>query len=606
MSSFLKYGIEWGDDHDDFTVERFMIRSGGYIQNGTQRYGKGLFEHYKNLMITLWPEDDWHRWAEEQLRLFLSHKVVGVMGPASSGKTYMAAKFGLADYWCFEQETCILISSTDLRGLELRVWGRIKDLYNRALDRFPYLPGNILESIHAIATDDITDSGRARVLNRGIICIPCLSSGKYVGLGKYVGIKQKRVRLFSDECQFMGSSFLDAVSNLMSNPDFKGVFMGNPADPLDPLGRACEPEEGWGAHPEPTKTTTWKTRFLNGVCLNLVGTDSPNFDYPEDQPTKFPYLVSREHIKNVESFWTKDSQQYYSQAVGVMKTGLELRRVITRLICGQHHAFDKAVWSGAATKKIYAVDAAYGGVGGDRCVGGWIEFGPDVNNHQIIRIEPPKIIPVSIKRESPPEHQIAEYVLTDLQNEKIEPRDCFYDSTGRGTLGTAFATVFGISVPTPVEFGGRPSKRPVRHDLFTWDADKFGRRDRRHVRCDEYYVDFVTELWFCVRYIIECEQLRELPENVLMEGCSREYGRAAGNKIFVESKHDPKARERMARSPDLFDWLVTAVEGARQRGFQIHALGKVMIDSRPDSYDWLSKRVRDNEKWLASKQLKHA
>ena len=69
--------------------------------------------------------------------------------------------------------------------------------------------------------------------------------------------------------------------------------------------------------------------------------------------------------------------------------------------------------------------------------------------------------------------------------------------------------------------------------------------------------------------------MRELPNDVMKDGCSREYGRSKGNKLFVESKHDPKARERMRRSPDLFDWLVTLIEGARQRGFKIRRLGSI-------------------------------
>src|SRR6185503_15727691 len=120
---------------------------------------------------------------------------------------------------------------------------------------------------HAISTDDIEDGDRIRVLNKGIICIPCLAGGKYIGLSKYVGIKQKRVRLLADEAQLMGPTFLDAISNLGANPDFKAVLLGNPIDPMDPLGMAAEPYEGWTAMPEPTKTAVWTTRFPGGKAV---------------------------------------------------------------------------------------------------------------------------------------------------------------------------------------------------------------------------------------------------------------------------------------------------------------------------------------------------
>jgi hypothetical protein len=428
-----------------------------------------------------------------------------------------------------------------------------------------------------------------------------LQSGRYVGLGKYVGIKQKRIRLFADECQLMGITFLDSIANLMNNPDFKGGFMGNPIDPLDPLGMICEPVDGWQALPEPTKTTVWVTRFKGGRCINFVGTDSPNNDFPEDKGPKYPYMIHRQTIEDIESFWSKDSQQYYSQAVGVMKTGLLERRVITRELCRQHHALEKAVWGSGPRTKIYALDAAYSGTGGDRCIGGFIEYGEDLGAQQIIRVNPPKLVPVKITGKKEPEDQIAEFVKEDMDRDGIPVQNGFYDSTGRGTLGSAFARVFGGIVPVPVEFGGRPTKRPVRHDLFIKDEHT---GQTRHKRCDEHYYDFVSELWMTSRYVIESEQLRELPEDVMKEGCQREYGTAAGNKYFVESKHDKKARERMKVSPDLYDWLVTAIEGARRRGFILQKLGAIFVEN--DSDKWLDERRRKLEKLYGSKRLNYA
>jgi len=129
------------------------------------------------------------------------------------------------------------------------------------------------------------------------------------------------------------------------------------------------------------------------------------------------------------------------------------------------------------------------------------------------------------------------------------------------------------------------------------------------VRCDEYYVDFVSELWFSSRYVVECDQLREMPEDVLREGCQREFGKQAmrtGTKHFIESKHDPKARERMRRSPDLYDWLVTAIEGARQRGFKIQKLGGAAGGFIDGGFNWLSKQAEKHRKLFASKRLVHS
>lgn len=603
-----RYGAHWPAGLDALQIELGAIRQGGQWKNSAGAVcGLGMFQHYKNAQKLLWPEQDHHRWSDLTLSEILKNKVTVFTGPQNSNKTFSAAKYGLVDYWAWPECTCILVSSTDVRGLEMRVWGKMKDLINQARDRYDHLPGVILESLHAFATDEIEeDEGgkdkRGRVLTRGIICIPCLAGGKYVGLGKYVGIKQKRVRLLADEAQLMGQSFLDGIANLGGNQDFKAVIMGNPNDPMDPLGLAAEPLGGWDSQPEPTKTTVWKTRFPDGVCVNLVGTDSPNNDYPELTKPKFPYLIHKWRIDEIEKFWGKDSIQYYRDAVGVMMSGLLVWRVINRELCRQHKALDKAIWEGTQRTKIYALDAAYGGTGGDRCVGGWVEFGNSVSGGQILRVEAPSIIPVSVRNAGQPEDQIAIHVQRDIERELIPVENVFYDSTGRGTMGAAFARQFKERVPVPVEFGGKASKRPVRHDLFVREEGG----QQRHKRCDEHYTNFVTELWFSSRYAIEAEQIRELPTNVMMEGCARMYdAQATGGRFTVESKHDPKARERMKQSPDLYDWFVTAIEGARQRGFKIQKLGQEIVEE-VDSEDFLERESREYQELMRGKMLERA
>lgn len=606
MSSFNRYGLSWPEGTDDLDIELSMIRQGGsWIGKRGQTIGLGLFEHHKRAQRMLWPEDDWHRWAELALRELTANTITVLIGPGDSNKTYSASKWGMVEYWASPDDTLVLVSSTDVRGLELRVWGSMKDLFNRAIERFPWLPGQALESLHCIATDELDDdSGRARVLKKGIICIPCLQSGKFVGLGKYVGVKQKRLRQIADEVQLMGISFLDALPNYLGK-DYQGAFLGNPIDPLDPLGKIAEPIEGWASQKEPEKTTVWDTRMnlgsaqCIGRCVNFVGTDSPNFDFPQDQPIKYPYMINRRKIETVKAFWGEDSLQYYSQCKGVMKSGLLAHRVITRDLCKAHNASAPLIWGGNTITRVYAIDAAYRGEGGDRCVGGSIEFGIDIDGIEKLRVNPPKIIPVSLRLEKEAEDQIAEYVQKDCEKDNIPPGHIFYDSTGRGTLGSAFARIFGTSPPIPVEFGGRATQRPVRHDLYIIEGPP-ERPVKRLKRCDEHYSKFVTELWFSVRYVIECDQMHELPEDVMQEGCMREYGIAAGNKIELETKDDTK--ERMGRSPDLFDWLATAVEGARRLGFKIRRLGADQVE-RSDNMKWMKEKRNRIVKLYTSKQL---
>lgn len=589
-NTFVKYGRRWSGDVTPLQIEFWCIKNGA---EWCKSQGRSHLYHYRQAERLLWPDDDVHRWSELALQVFVENPLIVLMGPSDCGKTYPAAKFGLIDYWVSPNNTLVLVSSTDVRGLELRVWGAIKDLFNRARDIHDDLPGHVLESMHCITTDELEDD-RARVLRKGIICIPCMQNGRYVGLGKYVGIKQGRIVQIGDECQLMASSFLDAIPNYLGKPYYKGIFLGNPLDPLDPLGRIAEPECGWERLPEPTKTTVWKTRFHGGVCVNFIGTDSPNFDYPKDQPVKYPYLISYKKLDAVEAFWGPDSLEFYSQCKGVMKYNLVGRRVINKELCRQHKAHETAIWQGTDRVKVYGCDPAYGG--GDRCVGMMIEFGEERNGLQILKVSKPEIIPVSIKSNAIVEDQIALYIKRRLEEENIPVANCFYDSFGKGTLGYAFARHFGASTPVPVDSGARPSKRPVRHDLYIEDNG-----ETRLKRCDEHFSKFVSELWFSVRYVIECDQMRELPEDVMNEGTLREFGLVRGNKIEVESKED--TRERMGRSPDLFDALTICVEGARQRGFKIQKLG---IKQGADQEDWATNDEQEYERAINDALLVHA
>lgn len=579
-------------------IERNCVRMGG-VKDGVKKTGD-MFPHYLAIQKDIWPDHHFHRWSDLLLRNFLENDITAVLGPKSSGKTHQAAKWAVTDYICFPEMTTILCSSTTVSSLELRVWGEIKKLWASAKKRLGIdMPGNLIDHKHVISTDNIKED-EVRDLRNGLLGIACKQGGKDVGIANYVGIKNKRVRMVADESQFMSQGFLEAISNLDANPDFKAAILGNPVDPLDQLGKAAEPINGWTSLPEPEKTETWQTRFKNARAVNLVGTDSPNFDFPQDEPPRYPELVSKEKIDNVISFWGKDSHQYYSQCKGVMKTGLMSRRVVTRELCARHKAFDVAHWRSDKRRKIAALDIAYGGIGGDRCVYIEGEFGESDDGETILLIHDPEIVPVSVAIvDVPPEDQIAQWVRSKLEGSGIHAIDCFYDSTGRSAIGSAFSRVFGYVVPVPVEFGGNPTPRPVRQDLFILDQRTL---QRRHKRCDEHYRKFVTELWFSVRYAVEAEQVRGLTQDLVEEGASREWMEVSGNRIEIEPKSD--TRERTGRSPDLFDALSTLVEGARQRGFKIQRLG-ANVHVENDDRNWLADLEANHYKMNKRTQLSY-
>jgi len=307
--------------------------------------------------------------------------------------------------------------------------------------------------------------------------------------------------------------------------------------------------------------------------VNLVGTDSPNFDYDRNQPPRYPELISWVKIDAVAATWGKNSVQYYSQCVGVMKPGFDGNRVITRDLCKNNRAMDGVIWDGSERTQIYAIDPAYGG--GDRCTAIHLEFGVSSEGVQTILTHAPKVIPINVNLPESPEEQIAKFVYLDTQNLGIPSENIFYDAFGKGTVGFAFAKVFGLNPPVPVESGGKPSDRPVRHDLFVTE-----RGTQRLKRCDEHYKKRISELWFSSRYVIECGQMRGLTQSVIDEGCLRYYMVVEGGKLEVESKIDMK--QRIGRSPDEFDVLCIGVEGCRQRGFKIRQLNEGAQSDKPN------------------------
>jgi len=595
------YGFQWSAEQTPLDIEMHCIRKDG-ARDGKWGVKEQIPLHYENMRRILWPRLDgdhngqrWHTLCKNEI---LKNRVTVLMGPGSSNKTHSAAWVYLCEYFCFSDETCVLVSSTDMRGLRLRVWGEIAMLWKEATEKFDHLAGHLLDSRVAITTDNLEDgefgTRTVRDMRKGIIGIPTTQGSTYVGLSKWCGVKQKRVRLIADESQMMGASFLSAFANLNKNEDFRAIIIGNPVDPLDPLGKAAEPLDGWSGHLEPKKTEVWKTRFMNGTCVNLIGTDSPNFDFPADKPTRFKYLISREKIADTLSFFPKDSIEYYSQCVGSMKIGTLDYRVITRDLCRQYNALDDVIWDGSEkTVKVAALDAAYGG---DRCVCGHIEFGKDVKGGIILSISPPQIVPILVSSSNTPEDQIAEWVRDYCTQHEIPPENFFHDSTGRGSLGTALARAWSAQC-NPVEFGGKATDRPVSLDLYMFDNDT---QQRRLVMCSEHYDRFVSELWYQVRYAIESRQVRNMPEDVMDEMCMRMW-RKKNNKISIETKEEMK--KRTSRSPDLGDFLAIACEGARRLGFQISK-----IPNRPgekDSEDYLKRELQLHQRFVKRHELSY-
>ena len=166
-----KYGVRFAPDTDPLEIEMEMIRRGGQWQLPDGRTaGLGMFHHFKATQSLLWPEDDHHRWSDLILKEYLANRLIAVCGSRDSGKTRGISKAALVDYFIYPDDTLILMTSTTLRGLELRVWGDVKSLHDRALNRYPWLSGNVVDSKHGVFTDKIEEGQDVRDQRKGILC----------------------------------------------------------------------------------------------------------------------------------------------------------------------------------------------------------------------------------------------------------------------------------------------------------------------------------------------------------------------------------------------------------------------------------------------------
>jgi len=584
-----KYGLMVDPLLDPVALEMEMIRRGGkWTTKDGREVGRGLFYHFMQFESLIWPHKKWHRWSELVLQNYLEFRSIGCMGPASSGKSFCFATDALADYYIYSDCTTVLCCSTTREMLEQRIWGEVKKHHILAKGVRSWIAGHIKESRQRIVTATKDADVEGIDVRNGFVCVPCKKGNDYVGLGDFAGMKNKRVRLIADELHLLPRVFVDAISNLDKNPDFKAVGLGNPKDTTDALGIMCEPSTdlgGWdGGVDQQPGTKTWKTRRPQGICIQLPGSDSPNLDGKLGIP-----LITQADIDRDVAFYGTDSIWVTMMDEGKMPRGQGSRRVLTRNMAVKNKAMEEPIWRNSNRTRIACLDAAYKGVGGDRCVYAELEFGDEIEStavdsgevevllnqavpkspiRPILHLVRTDIVPIQANNKDEAEEQIVAFVQARCAESGIPPEKFFYDSGMRTGLVSCFGRM-GWAFANSIDCGGPASEKQVSEQIV--------------MPCKEYYFNYVTEMWYSVRNVVESGQFRGMTEDVLMEFCQREWGMAGKNKIQVEPKADMKLK--IGRSPDLADTVAIGTEGARRLGFVIKNLGKQV--ELPPREDWL-------------------
>lgn len=590
------YGSRWANK---FEAEVNAIRRDGEweMENGNGEWvdvGLGLFEHYRRLESLLWPWKGWDRWSEKILASLIENRLTVLVGPNSSAKTHNVAAYVVARYICFPTNSMALVSSTDIRSLELRIWGEIKKLWNEARFRYGNTPGRIIESKQCIITD--IEDAEATDYRNGVHCIPVLVGGNYQGLSRFSGLKSGRIFLASDETQFCPAGWGDGILALQKNPEFKCAAMGNPKDRTDTFGKLAEPATdvgGWETYEPTGKTMSWPTRFPGGVAIQLDGRDTPNNDdvpCKEGEDYPYPYLINAAQIASDIRFHGAEDWHVYMNDYGIFPRDAQARRVISRLTCDRFRAFEEPSWRGDSLVKQFTLDAAYGAVGGDRCVGLETCWGPCTDGKvRLACVGQPMVIPVKASLDIEPEEQIAQWVMDYCVPKGIEPSHVAFDSTGRGSLVSAFGRIWSTEV-VPVEFGGSASDRPA--------AVKVKGKDGQPIKAKDYYFNFVTELWFAWPTLVESDQCRALATAIVEEGVLRGWdyrNRKLQVEVKVAEPGKSSYRSRLGRSCDLADSWCIAIELARRLGFGLGEAG-AKDEGMPEWLEYEAQRSAERKK----------
>ena len=550
-----KYGMAWPALQEPLVIEMEMVRAGGLIHGPKgQIGGNGLEFHFKEGMKLCFPWIKWHKWLEDFVHWYLKKRLIGLMGSASTGKSHDAASVGLFEYFCIPTGFTGIYCSTTRELLQQRVWGEVVGLFLKAKEQYEWLPGHLIESRLRIVTSVRDERTEGRDFRNGLLGVPAKQGESWVGISALVGVKNKHVRLFADEASLLPKAIAESIANLDKNEDFKVIAMANPKDTTDTFGMLCEPNAalgGWdGGIDQQPFSKVWDTKRPDGVCLQRVGTDSPNLDGKLGIP-----LITQEQIDRDVAVYGKDSLQYTMMDLGIMPRGQGARRVLTRQDIDKYGAKDSPFWASPVRTQIASLDAAYGGVGGDRCRLYFSEFGTEldtvdvpVSEHGAIALSPTpekgrkqifavkecmnvpiKNYPVGTPKtemESPSD-QIAKFCKAECEKRGVPPQHFIFDAGMRTALVQSFSQIWSAHVVS-VDSMGKPTDRPVGADI-----DK---------PCDKYYKNFVSELWWSIRLVVLARQMKNLPNDAIDDLTQREWGIVGANLTQVEPKADMKKK----------------------------------------------------------------
>lgn len=512
--------------------------------------GLGKYEHCKRGVEIIWSPQSrkpvlFNPYAERMFKAFCEHKFLGIGGHASGGKSFNPAVWAIWNFLCEPWNTKILVTSTTLKDSKGRIWGDILELWDAAAAVFGGdMPGKPVPSeghIRCVIGDRSTDKA-------GITLLAGDKSKDKETIGKMIGFKRKRLILICDEMPDLSESVTNAAeANLINNPWFQMIGIGNFASFYDPLGKFCEPVNGWATVNE--SMTEWQ-----GVKAHVIRFDakhSPNVEAAErgDMSNRWFGLLKWQDYEDNKKRLGENSPGFYRMYRAFPCPTGSIEAIYSEEEIISYQA-DKPAGHGWTWKdipvNICGLDPAFKN-GGDRAIAYFAKVGMSSKRVMTFCLTEYLILEQNINDSEDKSMQIIRQLAAAMERRGVLVSNLGVDVSGAAAFGTLVSQHIGQGF-LAVEFGGKPSDMPVS------SIDKRPAKD--------VYDRKVAELWHVGKELITTNQLKGLHPDMIKEMVVRTYG-TTGSKIWVESKKDMK--KRTGFSPDISDAAFVALDVARMR-----------------------------------------
>jgi len=520
-----------------------------------------------------------HPWAERMIRAAIKDKYLAIGGSASSGKSHTMAAWGIVNWLSQPRDTLVLMTSTTLREARKRIWGSVIGLMSNIES---FAPCKIRDSIGNIAY--VNENGTL-IERAGMSLIAAEKSKTREAIGKFIGIKQKRVIMIGDELSELSEAIINAgLTNLSKNEQFQLIGMSNPNSRFDAFGVWAEPKNGWDSVDIQT-ADDWETKW-GGKYMRLDGERSPNILEGE---VKYPWLPTQKKIDEDRALLGPESRGYMRMVRAVFFDSDETTGIYSEAELAKSGSMGKVEW-GQKPTKVVGIDPAFTN-GGDRTIMFVADVGYNTAGHYVCQFD--RFIHLNddaTNKAVPRTYQIVHQIIDHCKRMGVQASNVAIDSTG---AGAPFCDVLaGEWSPDflRVSFGGKPSDKRV-----SMNSQLTG---------EELYSNRVSELWFVGKELIRTKQLFGIDGDLAQEMCARNYDMVKSSTLKMRIETKPDFKSRFGRSPDLADAAFLALDCARQR------LGLVAVDppkeeenavfKKPRSIKMLRNALENNESRLVS------